>query len=100
MRFKIFLITLAVAVGVTAFSLPASANVSTDADESVSVNDSVESYSPLTPSGKFTVIDDVWEQTDEDSIENKQFITVESKNGNIFYTIITLVIITENINAT
>ena len=49
MRFKVktILITLAVVLGMTAFSFPVSANVSA---YEYSVNDSVESKSPLTPS--------------------------------------------------
>lgn len=82
---KTFLITLAVVLGITAFSFPASANVSAD---EASVNDSVESKTPLTPKGNLTKVDDVHQVSDEDTIEDKQFITVQSKNGNTFYIII------------
>ena len=54
MRFKnTFLITMAVVLGVTAFSFPVSANVSASEDTAtdISVNDSVESKTPLTPKG-------------------------------------------------
>ena len=61
---------------ITAFSFPASANV--PENEELSVNDNVESTSPLTPGGNLTVIDDVHQVTDtsaENKIEDKQFIT-------------------------
>ena len=91
MRFKnTFLITMAVLLGMTAFSFPVSANVSASEDTApeISVNDSVESKTPLTPKGNLTTVDDVHQVSDEDTIEDKQFITVQSKNGNTFYIII------------
>lgn len=99
MKFKnIFLITLAVVLGMTAFSFSASANVSaSDETAQVSVNDSVESKTPLTPSGSLTTVDDVHQVSDEDAIEDKQFITVQSKNGNTFYIIIDRSGDTENV---
>ena len=83
MKFKncTVLITLAVVLCITAFSFPVSANV--PENEELSVNDNVESTSPLTPGGNLTIIDDVHQVTDtsdENKIENKQFITVEYKN--------------------
>lgn len=42
---KTFLITVAVVLGITAFSFPVYANV--PKDEEISVNDSVESKTPL-----------------------------------------------------
>lgn len=96
MRFKVksILITLAVVLGMTAFSFPVSANVSAD---EYSVNDSVESKTPLTPSGNMTTVDDVRQVNDKDEIEDKQFITVQSKNGNTFYIIIDRSGDTENV---
>lgn len=87
MRFKVktILITLAVVLGMTAFSFPVSANVSAD---EYSVNDSIESKTPLTPSGNMTTVDDVHQVNNKDEVEDKQFITVETKNGNTFYIII------------
>lgn len=88
MRFKAkpILITLAVVLGMTAFSFPVFANVSVD--EEISVNDNVESKTPLTPSGNMTTVDDVRQINDADTVEDKQFITVQSKNGSTFYIII------------
>lgn len=83
---KTFLITVAVVLGITAFSFPVYANV--PKDEEISVNDSVESKTPLTPGGNLTVIDDVHQTNNKDEVEDKQFVTVQSKNGNTFYIII------------
>lgn len=88
MKFKTVLITIAALLCMAAFSLPVSANADVSDSDELSVNDSVESYTPLTPSGTLTVIDDVHQLNDEDTIEDKQFITVQSKNGNTFYIII------------
>lgn len=96
MKFKnTFLITLAAVFCTVAFSIPASANVSNDAE--ISVNDSTQSKTPLTPNGNMTTIDDVHQVNDKDTIEDKQFITVESKNGNTFYIIIDRSGDTENV---
>ena len=99
MKFKknTFLITLAAVLCIAAFPFSASANIDESYDEEISVNDDVESKTPLTPSGNLTVIDDVHQTTDEDAIEDKQFITVQSKNGNTFYIIIDRSGDTENV---
>ena len=99
MKFKknTFLITLAAVFCIAAFPFSASANIDESYDEEISVNDDVESKTPLTPSGNLTVIDDVHQTTDEDAIEDKQFITVQSKNGNTFYIIIDRSGDTENV---
>ncbi|WP_101773804.1 DUF4366 domain-containing protein [Peptostreptococcus faecalis] len=44
----------------------------------------VTSSTPLTPEGNLTLVDDIEGEADED----KQFITVVSKNGNYFYIIV------------
>ena len=57
----------------------------------LSVNDNTESKNPLTPKGNLTSVDDVrqvTDATDKSTVEDKQFITVQSKNGNTFYIII------------
>lgn len=92
---KTFILTLAVVLGMTAFSFPVSANVSKA--EEIGVNDNVESKTPLTPSGNMTAVDDVHQVNDKDMIEDKQFITVETKNGNTFYIIIDRSGDTENV---
>lgn len=104
MRFKNAILTiLAVVLCMAAFSFPVSANISADTetstytDEELSVNDNVESKTPLTPNGNLTIVDDVRQVSDEDSIEDKQFITVQSKNGNTFYIIIDRSGDTENV---
>lgn len=56
-----------------------------------SVNDSVQSNSAFTPKGNMGLVDDVVQDSETDEEGNyvgKQFITVESKNGNTFYIII------------
>lgn len=94
--------TIAAVLCMAAFSLPVSANVSSDTEssyteEELSVNDSVESKTPLTPSGNLTTVDDVHQVSDEGGIEDKQFITVQSKNGSTFYIIIDRSGDTENV---
>ena len=93
-RTKTITVIMAVMCILTAFSFSVSANTDTkptaDTTE-LSVNDSVESKTPLSPKGNMTSIDDVHQKTDtsdKNTIEDKQFITVESKNGNVFYIII------------
>lgn len=97
MKFKAILSVLAVMLAMAVFSMPASAKVSRDNDKDVSVNDSVESKTPLTPSGNMTTIDDVHQVDNKDTVEDKQFITVETKNGNTFYIIIDRSGDTENV---
>lgn len=97
MKFKSILSALAVVLAMTVFSMPAFANVSYDKDKEISVNDSIESKTPLTPSGNMTTVDDVHQVNDKDTVEDKQFITVESKNGNTFYIIIDRSGDTENV---
>ncbi|MBR6748238.1 MAG: DUF4366 domain-containing protein, partial [Clostridia bacterium] len=48
---------------------------------------------PLTPDGNLTLIDDILQDSgyfvsEEQTVANKQFITVQSKNGNYFYLVI------------
>lgn len=93
-RTKTITVIMAVMCILTAFSFSVSANTDTkptDDTTELSVNDSVESKTPLSPKGNMTAIDDVHQITDtsdKNTIEDKQFITVESKNGNVFYIII------------
>ena len=39
---------------------------------------------PLTPEGNLTLVDDI----DGEQAQNKQFVTMQSKNGNYFYLVI------------
>lgn len=97
-KMKAMIFTLAALLCMTVFSIPASANV--PSSEEKSVNDSVESKTPLTPKGNLTTIDDVHQVTDtsnRDTVEDKEFVTVQSKNGNTFYIIIDRSGTTENV---
>ena len=56
---------------------------------------------PLTPEGNLTLIDDILQSnayvSEETKLEDKQFITVQSKNGNYFYLVIDRSGDTENV---
>lgn len=57
--------------------------------------------SPLTPDGNLTLIDDIYQvenySSDESELKDKQFITVQTRNGNYFYLIIDRSGDTENV---
>ena len=96
---KIITAFIAVMLCVAAFSFAVSANTDND-KTALNVNDSVESKTPLSTKGNMTVVDDVHQvtdTTDKNAVEDKQFITVETKNGNIFYIIIDRSGNTENV---
>ena len=83
---------LAVILSMAAFTITVSANTPTASpaaktEEKKSVNDSSQSKSPLTPKGNLTAVDDVHQVTDtsKNTVQDKEFLTVESKNGNTFY---------------
>ena len=112
---------LAVVLCMTAFSIPTFAagyyasnengnNTPPDAIESITVstenvnlpaNSSSSGIPALTPDGNLTSIDDILQSaasvSTEDSLENKQFITVQSKSGNTFYIVIDRSGDTENV---
>lgn len=112
---------LAVVLCMTAFSIPTFAagyyasnengnNTPPDAIESITVstenvnlpaNSSTSGIPALTPDGNLTSIDDILQSaasvSTEDSLENKQFITVQSKSGNTFYIVIDRSGDTENV---
>ena len=112
---------LAVVLCMTAFSIPTFAagyyasnengnNTPPDAIESITVstenvnlpaNSSASGIPALTPDGNLTIIDDILQSAAsvsmEDSLENKQFITVQSKSGNTFYIVIDRSGDTENV---
>jgi len=56
---------------------------------------------PLTPGGNLTLIDDILQiggkETDKENLPEKQFITLQSKNGNYFYLVIDRSGETENV---
>ena len=94
MKLKLMMLTL---VGVLAFAfvpitaeahVPANVDTSVideEEDEDVDEGDDVyEEHKSLTPDGNLSIVDDF----DEKESEGKQFITVTTKNGNIFYLII------------
>ena len=60
-----------------------------------------EENNSLTPDGNLTLIDDILQKepytSDEDELQEKQFITVQSKNGNYFYLVIDRSGETENV---
>lgn len=64
-------------------SLTAFASSTEDNTEEDTATTSAETYS-LTPEGNLTLVDDV----ETNSTEDKQFITMQSKNGNYFYLVI------------
>ena len=73
-----------------------------DADSLLSGILSMFGGSALTPSGNMTLVDDILQDEsyyvqDEKVVKDKQFITVESKNGNYFYIIIDRSGDTENV---
>lgn len=101
---KFLSLLLAVMLCVTAFSIPASAMADPDADSTpvvdgiVDTEDTAETATggiesdptPFTPEGNLTLVDDITQsETNADGESGyKQFITVQSKNGNYFYIII------------
>lgn len=79
---------------------PDSIDSITVSTENVDLPDKDESK-PLTPDGNLTLIDDILQteiyESDEDELQEKQFITVQSKNGNYFYLVIDRSGETENV---
>lgn len=71
--------------------------------ENVTVPEQKEDQPALTPDGNMTLIDDILQNDNFASVEegetvgNKQFITVQSKNGNYFYLVIDRSGDTENV---
>ncbi|MDD3228229.1 MAG: DUF4366 domain-containing protein [Oscillospiraceae bacterium] len=99
---RLFTMLLAVMLCVAAFSTSALAYADDTAETApnpvVSDEDAGTQPDALTPEGNLTLIDDI-QQTDgeADAVENKQFITVQSKNGNTFYIVIDRSGDTENV---
>jgi len=87
-------ILIAVVLCMTAFLLPAYAQASDGeaaAAQEPAVTEEKASVpeTPLTPKGNLTLVDDIEQKGDVKGKEqSKQFLTVESKNGNTFYIVI------------
>lgn len=101
MKFKAksILMILAIVFCITGFSSPVSANTKTSTGAESKTETTSESQKALTPRGNLTTVDDVHQVTDtadKDTVEEKQFITVQSKNGNTFYIVIDRSGTTEN----
>lgn len=87
-------LTLAATIGTVMMPVTAFAQVDEEAileeeqeevvEEPAEDPEEIIAYNPLTPDGNLTIIDDYGDPTKA----GKQFITVSSKNGNIFYIII------------
>ena len=64
-------------------------------------NSGIDAGDALTPDGNLTLIDDILQvevyESEESELVEKQFITVQSKNGNYFYLVIDRVGDTENV---
>ncbi|SFO29460.1 protein of unknown function [Pseudobutyrivibrio sp. UC1225] len=94
MKLKLMMLTLAGALTLAFVPITAEAHVPANVDTSVideeededvdEGDDVYEEHKSLTPAGNLSIVDDF----DEKESEGKQFITVTTKNGNIFYLII------------
>ena len=83
MKNKIRLIAIAVSLMIGTVPMTAFAQVPDNVDTSV-IDEEEEDHTPLTPDGNMTLVDDIG-SSDGNS---KQFMTVTTKNGNIFYIIV------------
>ena len=85
-KVRIFTTLLAVTLCCTAFSTTAFANGGESYTEPISkVTEAPKpDPAPLTPNGNLTLVDDV----NGEQAKSKQFITMQSKNGNYFYLVI------------
>lgn len=99
---RLFVSLIAVMLCMAAFSTSALAYADETPESTpspvVSDEDAGTQPDALTPEGNLTLIDDI-QQADgsADEVENKQFITVQSKNGNTFYIVIDRSGDTENV---
>ena len=82
--FRLFVSLMAVMLSMAAFSIPAYAGGAPETEELQTEAPKEPEPVPLTPEGNLTLVDDI----DKAGSEDKQFITVVSKNGNTFYIII------------
>lgn len=87
-KMRIFATLLAVTLYCTAFSTTAFAGGGEDttepAPEVTETPTPTPAPAPLTPDGNLTLVDDI----DGEQATSKQFVTMQSKNGNYFYLVI------------
>ena len=83
MKNKIRLIAIAAALMIGTVPMTAFAQVPDNVDTSV-IDEEEEDHTPLTPDGNMTLVDDIGSSDGH----SKQFMTVTTKNGNIFYIIV------------
>lgn len=87
-KMRIFATLLAVTLCCTAFSTTAFAGGGEDttepAPEVTETPAPTPEPAPLTPDGNLTLVDDI----DGEQAKSKQFVTMQSKNGNYFYLVI------------
>lgn len=83
---RIFTVLFAVMLCMTAFSIPAYAGGGEDTPQPEPTPEATTQPDPIriTPDGNLTLVDDIQGEQAED----KQFITVVTKNGNYFYIVI------------
>lgn len=62
-------------------------SIDLDTEEVSTFISSLFSGETLTPDGNLTLVDDILQQADS-TVEDKQFITLQTKNGNYFYLVI------------
>ena len=85
-KMRIFATLLAVTLCGTAFSTTAFAGGGEDTTEPIPevTETPTPTPAPLTPDGNLTLVDDI----DGEQAKSKQFVTMQSKNGNYFYLVI------------
>ena len=83
MKNKIRLIAIASVLMIGTVPMTAFAQVPDNVDTSV-IDEEEEDHTPLTPDGNMTLMDDIGSSDGH----SKQFMTVTTKNGNIFYIIV------------
>ena len=83
MKNKIRLIAIAASLMIGTVPMTAFAQVPDNVDTSV-IDEEEEDHTPLTPDGNMTLVDDIGSSDGH----SKQFMTVTTKNGNIFYIIV------------
>ena len=83
MKNKLRLLAISVALMTCAMPLTVSANVPDNVDTTV-IDEEEEDPTPITPEGNMTLVDDIVSSDNH----SKEFLTVTTRNGNIFYIIV------------